>query len=327
MIFSGLRNGKSNCTGYESFSDKELINNFRSENWEFLSDNQKNQTLQELENREAVKAGRKPAKVTALQGDSYGGYNSNTETISINTNKYVGLQENTSYEILDSYYHESRHACQEHAGTPQELNTDEKSFDMIKLESMRDEGGHLYNYTNRNPYYDMQTNEMDSNTYAANKLMDNFDSFSSDKNYDKYLESRSEHFKSVNMSTQKYLSERQNMQSINADRAYKNSDISYGEYLRIKSEINASGEEKVLTDSKNTEDRLNYYKENINSYRNVNDAVQSKNYNHLYSSDKQVAKASADTIYADIMSKHQTEEGGTETNNTQNGNTMDNSNT
>ena len=328
MIFSGLKKGKSNCTGYEHLSDKELIGSFRTENWDSFKDSQKNQILQELENREALKAGREPAKVTSLQGDTYGGYNSNTETISINTNKYVGTQENTSYEVLDSYYHESRHACQEHARNSQELNTDEKSFDMIKVESMRDKDGHLYNYTNRNPYYDMQTNEMDSNTYAANKLMDNFDSFSSDKNYDKYLEARSEHFNSVNTSTQKYSVERQQMQNANVDRAYKNNDISYGEYAKIKNEINNSNDEKALTDSKNTEDRLNYYKENINSYRSTNDKDENRNHSQPSSADKQVAKNdNTNTMYSDLMSKREHEESAMQTDNTQNGNSMDNSNT
>ena len=112
----------------------------------------------------------------------YGEYNGNENTMFVNLN-------HSSYEVLDTYLHEARHAYQEKSVKKGE-GYDEHSFNMIKAENVVDENGNLYNYIEDGVGYDTACCELDANNEAMRTMLSYSEEFGSDPEYLNYLEER-----------------------------------------------------------------------------------------------------------------------------------------
>lgn len=176
-------------TPYKNLSTDELLSRFKSEEWSRYTQYERINTFQELENRYAVEQKRPVARIEAESSSlNYGSYNNGTNVIRINLND---SDINNSYEQLDSYYHESRHAYQYQA-VETGRGLDQHTRNMCNVEFT------AHNYVNEGPDYDIQTCEMDSNNTAATRMLEHSDRYKDDLEYQKYLDRRQEHFESVN---------------------------------------------------------------------------------------------------------------------------------
>lgn len=221
---------------FKNQSDEELLKNFRSENYaQIKSKSEKINLLQEVENRNAKEQGRPPCKVVPLDKKyelgCFGEYSEDKNTISVNMRDDIN-----PYEMLDTVYHEGEHAFQTHcvecrrAGKPMpEGALPKETLDMCEVESFyttkdnlhRGSGdmyldksspliGQYYNY-NATVDYRMCTSEIDSNTYAVGKVMQNRELWKGDPAYVNYLDSRikecSAFDEKINNGTMRYTQE------------------------------------------------------------------------------------------------------------------------
>ena len=168
-------------TPYTKLSQNELLDKFKTENWSKMTTDERINTLQELENRYALEQNRPVARVEAETVRSLGGSYSNfSNVIRVNV---TDLPNNNSFEQLDSYYHESRHASQYQAMKTGK-GIDQTTRNMCKVEL--DCG----NYAGQGDDYDMQTCEMDSNNTASQKMLEHSERYKGDANYRTYLKSK-----------------------------------------------------------------------------------------------------------------------------------------
>lgn len=258
MIF-GLGNRYAQTrisTPYSKLSERELLLRFKSDSWTNLTQQEKIDTIQELENRYAVEQKRPVAKIEPEENPSnYGSYAKSSNTIRI---RMDDSEFNTSYEMLDSYYHESRHA-QQYQAIESGKGLDETTRNICKTELHG-------NYVGGGKYYDMQTCEMDSNNYAADKMLSNKDLFDGDGRYDEYLERRQEHFENINNSCHKDADYRARQQMDNANRSLVHGTITDKQARQIKEQVYSDKDDPVLTESCYIEDRL----KEVNAERNTN---------------------------------------------------------
>lgn len=215
----------ANKKQYANATDKELLTNFRSENWDKLNANKRLAVLQEVENRNAASQGRTPCTVKSTDSkNEYGCYYPSSNRIEVNVNDYIKNENgerisNNSYQVLDTIYHEGEHAHQTNCvnnqiGPPKGLP--QTTRDMCEVEN----SGNNYKDVIE---YDHCTCELDSNNVAATKVMESKDIFRGDKKYDEYLADREQYFKqasNLDMSTVRM------QQNEAVYQAYKNGDIS-----------------------------------------------------------------------------------------------------
>lgn len=219
---------------YSSFSDNQLLDQFKTENWSKLEESDRIDVIQEMENRNAAQQGREPAEVvSSSRVTSYGSYNSMNNQMNVNVNNF------SSYETLDTFIHESNHAYQAHY-VENGVGYDEYTRNMMEVESMRDENGALYNYARISPQYDMQCNELDSNNRAAEFLISESDRYKTDQEYKDYIAERDGHFKDVNYALDNYQGIRTSMQNDQAYTSYVRGDISQEQYDNLSAGINDS---------------------------------------------------------------------------------------
>lgn len=217
---------------FSSYSNSQLIDQFNSNNWNALSADNRIGLVQEMENRTALEQGREPAMVVSSdRPGSYGSYNSLSNQMSINVNSF------SSYETLDTFYHESNHAYQAHC-VEKGVGYDAHTLDMMAVENARDQNGNLYNYAQQSPFYDMQCNELDSNNKAAQSMMAHSDSFKNDPAYQSYIAERNEHFTGVNNALDNHSDMRVSMQNDQAYTSYVRGDIGQEQYENLSNNIN-----------------------------------------------------------------------------------------
>lgn len=228
--------GFANKKQYADSTDKELLTNFRSENWDKLSNNKRIAVLQEVENRNAASQGRTPCTVKSTDSKSeYGCYYPSTNKIEVNVNDHIKGENgerisNNSYQVLDTIYHEGEHAHQKNCvnnqiGPPQGLSQTTRDF--CNIENSKDVYPEFDEKTGNQiggvMTYNHCTCELDSNNVAARKVMESKDIFRGDKKYDEYLDNREQYFKqasNLDMGTVR-------MEQYSAiDKAYDNGDIS-----------------------------------------------------------------------------------------------------
>ena len=217
---------------YSKFSNNQLLDSFKSDNWSQMKENDRVGVIQELENRTAAEQGREPAEVvSSSRVTSYGSYNSTTNQMNINVSNF------SSYETLDTFAHESNHAYQTYC-VNNEIGYDEYTRNMMGVETARDQNANLYNYARTSPQYDMQCNELDSNNKAASFVMGEKDRYSSDPAYKDYIAERDSHFKDVNTALDNNQAMRTSMQN---DQTYTSSvrgDITEETYNSLSESIN-----------------------------------------------------------------------------------------
>lgn len=215
---------KSERVDYAGFSDDQLMEQFKTENWSKLDESGRIDVIQEMENRNAVQQNREPAEVVSVSRvTSYGSYNNMNNQIKINVSSF------SSYETLDTYAHESNHAYQVHC-IEKGIGFDEYTRNMMEVETKRDENGKLYNYARTSPQYDMQCNELDSNNRAAGFLLSNSVRYKDDQGYKDYIAERNSHFKDVNYALDNNPEIRTSMQKDQIYTSYVRGDISQKQY-------------------------------------------------------------------------------------------------
>ena len=217
---------------YSKFSNNQLLDSFKSDNWSQMEENDRVGVIQELENRTAAEQGREPAVVvSSSRVTSYGSYNSTTNQMNINVSNF------SSYETLDTFAHESNHAYQTYC-VNNGIGYDEYTRNMMGVETARDQNGNLYNYARTSPQYDMQCNELDSNNKAASFVMGEKDRYSSDPAYKDYIAERDSHFKEVNTALDNNQAMRTSMQNDQTYTSYVRGDITEETYNSLSESIN-----------------------------------------------------------------------------------------
>ena len=217
---------------YSKFSNNQLLDSFKSDNWSQMKENDRVGVIQELENRTAAEQGREPAVVvSSSRVTSYGSYNSTTNQMNINVSNF------SSYETLDTFAHESNHAYQTYC-VNNGIGYDEYTRNMMGVETARDQNGNLYNYARTSPQYDMQCNELDSNNKAASFVMGEKDRYSSDPAYKDYIAERDSHFKDVNTALDNNQAMRTSMQNGQTYTSYVRGDITEETYNSLSESIN-----------------------------------------------------------------------------------------
>ena len=246
MIFGNKYAKTRISTPYSKLSEKELLSRFKSDSWAKLNQQEKIDTIQELENRYAVEQKRPVSKIEAEDNPyNYGSYAKSENTIRI---RMEDSEANTSYEILDSYYHESRHA-QQYQAIESGKGLDETTRNVCQTELRG-------NYVGGGKYYDMQTCEMDSNNYAADKMMSNKALFEGDEKYNEYLERRQEHFEEVNKSCHDDVDFRARQQIKNVDKSLARGSITEKQANQIKEQVYSDNDDPVLAVSCSIENKL-----------------------------------------------------------------------
>lgn len=217
---------------YSKFSNNQLLDSFKSDNWSQMKENDRVGVIQELENRTAAEQGREPAEVvSSSRVTSYGSYNSTTNQMNINVSNF------SSYETLDTFAHESNHAYQTYC-VNNGIGYDEYTRNMMGVETARDQNANLYNYARTSPQYDMQCNELDSNNKAASFVMGEKDRYSSDPAYKDYIAERDSHFKDVNTALDNNQAMRTSMQNDQTYTSYVRGDITEETYNSLSESIN-----------------------------------------------------------------------------------------
>lgn len=234
--------------------EKEVIQKFASKIWNQYSNNQKIGILQNLENIRAKRQGRRPVNIKEYNlKEFYGEYNGNENTMFVNLN-------HSSYEVLDTYLHEARHAYQEKSVKKGE-GYDEHSLNMIKAENVVDENGNPYNYIEDGVGYDTACCELDANNEAMRTMLSYSEEFGSDPEYLNYLEERKNHFQDVNETLKEEREQRQEIQKEQAEKAYYQGDLSEEEYTEIKEHVEENRMDRMEKDSPYIENSLDYTKE------------------------------------------------------------------
>lgn len=217
---------------YSKFSNNQLLDSFKSDNWSQMKENDRVGVIQELENRTAAEQGREPAEVvSSSRVTSYGSYNSTINQMNINVSNF------SSYETLDTFAHESNHAYQTYC-VNNGIGYDEYTRNMMGVETARDQNANLYNYARTSPQYDMQCNELDSNNKAASFVMGEKDRYSSDPAYKDYIAERDSHFKDVNTALDNNQAMRTSMQNDQTYTSYVRGDITEETYNSLSESIN-----------------------------------------------------------------------------------------
>ncbi len=291
-------------TSYAKDSNEELLNRFKTENWP-KDTSQRLEIIQELENRRAKEQNRPACKI-AQERTRLGSYYKGPKTrqfgeakdfkeerniIRVNiTDREIG-NVNNSYEMLDSYFHESRHAQQTFCKG--ELNPDTHAMCGVEIP---DNGTKYYNYNyegrtylgervelenskvlNDNNHYDMLTSEMDSNTYACENMIKLKDMYKDDPKYAEYLDRRLSHFKNTNELNNTHKYSRALRQHDMLDNAIEREHISKKDAINARKMIDTrvleNEGEPVVQDSIDCENRIKETLKELNYKSNVNSDI------------------------------------------------------
>lgn len=244
----------ANKKNYSKLSDKELLLNFRSENWNTLSNKDRVQVLQEVENRNATQQGRTPCTVVSKSGkEQYGCYYPSMDRIEVNVdneikNKDGSVTQNNSYQVLDTIYHEGEHAHQKNCvkngiDPPQGLH--KTTRDMCQVENTPGNYSGVIDYSNT-------TKELDSNNAAAKKVLESKGLFKDDPEFENYLEDREQYFERVN---NKNMSRVRMQQNEAVYQSYSNGDIDLKQHDNmLLNEI--PSEQPVFTEAKEVSEQI-----------------------------------------------------------------------
>lgn len=273
---------------YSHLSNDSLLNVFKSESWNTLDEEHRVAVFQEMENRSAKEQGREAAQIVSLNEPGlHGAYTSVSNQIR------VDVTNDSSYESLDTYLHESNHAYQTYCIATGAGDYDEHTRSMMQAEMARDERGYLYNYRTDSINYDMQCNELDSNNRAAAFMLSQKERFSADPEYRGYIEERADHYFNVTCCLEQYGDQRTDMQSAQAYAAYVRGDIGESQYAAISENLHSTNGQ--FTDS--TVEECANLNESIGAlnqeYQNARDLAEGNDYMGGIS-DSPVAETTAD---------------------------------
>lgn len=261
MIFSWGRRKQSldeRRTGTIVRTDDELLDSFKSDPWDQLTRADQVSVLQEMENRRALIQGRSPCKIVEINSNNlYGSYNDGTNRININ------FEDFSSYEILDTYIHESNHAYQ-HYCVANNCGYDYTTRSMLQAELAKDGFGNHYNYATQSLFYDLQYNELDSNNVAADFVISQYTRYNGDPQYADYIKERASHFSHVNSELDSLRSERASLQHDQAYTSFVRCDINGDQFEAIENRIqNSKTDDPMAQRSKSIDQKLQSLNANL----------------------------------------------------------------
>lgn len=289
---SNNHNSEQNETkDYSKFSNDQLLDSFKSDNWSQMKENDRVGVIQELENRAAAEQGREPAVVvSSSRVTSYGSYNSTTNQMNINVSNF------SSYETLDTFAHESNHAYQTYC-VDNGIGYDEYTRNMMGVETARDQNGNLYNYARTSPQYDMQCNELDSNNKAASFVIGEKDRYSSDPAYKDYVAERDSHFKDVNTALDNNQAMRTSMQNDQTYTSYVRGDITEETYNSLSESINDPNHvDPTVSESHTIGESLSLLNEELNA--DINEEMVEEN--NPYADGVEITESESNTETVDV---------------------------
>lgn len=287
---SNNHNSEQNQTkDYSKFSNDQLLDSFKSDNWSQMKENDRVGVIQELENRTAAEQGREPAVVvSSSKVTSYGSYNSTTNQMNINVSNF------SSYETLDTFAHESNHAYQTYC-VNNGIGYDEYTRTMMGVETARDQNGNLYNYARTSPQYDMQCNELDSNNKAVSFVIGEKDRYSSDPAYKDYVAERDSHFKDVNTALDNNQAMRTSMQNDQTYTSYVRGDITEETYNSLSESINDPNHiDPTVSESHTIGESLSLLNEELNA--DINEEMAEENNSYSGGVGTTESESSAETV-------------------------------
>lgn len=287
---SNNHNSEQNETkDYSKFSNDQLLDSFKSDNWSQMKENDRVGVIQELENRAAAEQGREPAVVvSSSRVTSYGSYNSTTNQMNINVSNF------SSYETLDTFAHESNHAYQTYC-VNNGIGYDEYTRNMMGVETARDQNGNLYNYARTSPQYDMQCNELDSNNKAASFVIGEKDRYSSDPAYKDYVAERDSHFKDVNTALDNNQAMRTSMQNDQTYTSYVRGDITEETYNSLSESINDPNHiDPTVFESHTIGESLSLLNEELNA--DINEEMAEENNSYADGVEITESESNAETV-------------------------------
>lgn len=251
-FFQGLfQRQKAPKTRLRSLTDEQLYDKFHEQNWGALKEVARIEVFQELENRNAARQNRPPARVVQEKNQWLLGsyrYDDKCDVIRICVDDVVGGKRNSALNQLDSYFHESRHACQRRM--PEEVWQDDFSANTGRLENLP------YNYMDAGDLYDLQTIEMDSNNAALDRVLELRDRFAGEEQFREYVQDRLEHFRQVNEKWQKWDFRMDEERRRNVYDSMREKDILPDEALQMREFFEEHKEGSVQEESRTQEERL-----------------------------------------------------------------------
>lgn len=274
FFWDGLKEQQqSEQINYSGLSDDELLDKFRSETWSGLDEEHRVAVFQEMENRSAAEQGREPAQVVSMDKPGYhGGYTDISNQITID------VTNDSSYESLDTYLHESNHAYQAYCIQNGEGNYNEHTLGMMQAEMARDERGNLYNYRSGGTIdYAVQCDELDSNNRAVSFMLAQEERFGDDPEYRAYMQDREDgYYSTVSNYLEHHGDMRAAMQQDQAYTAYVRGDISESQYDAISKNL---GSAQFIDSTAEESIRLNAAISELNqAYQNENDMTAEEDY-------------------------------------------------
>ncbi|MBO5287672.1 MAG: hypothetical protein J6B34_06055, partial [Clostridia bacterium] len=256
----------------ENASDDELLSQFKDENWTKINKNGRLEILQELEVRNSVYEDRDPAIVTfgddMKQGHN-GGYSHDRNAIRLNHN-YLGKDQ---FKLLATYFHESRHAQQ--TNSPEEL-VGHRTKLMCELERMpRNDNSGKMNYIGADENYKLyrtQVSEMDSNNYAAAKMLSLSENFKGEEKYYSHLADAEGKLKEANEAVERVQYERAQVLNSNLDQGLAAEKISEAERIE-QNKINCViSKDELVVQSRELEKQLHQKLEKYKKQAQSSDA-------------------------------------------------------
>lgn len=172
------------------------MDDFKTENWEKLTPQERKNSLQYLENKVAAEEGRSPRKIKVdktLKDGECGYYSDgvfNRNNIYINEDYLYSNAPSKQYEAMDTVLHEGRHAYQSDCvkGRIEVHKDDEAKLSDWKKNAATEEYNPFGNDKASYSYYRFQPVEDDANNFAKKKMEGYSDIYSSDPNYRNYIE-------------------------------------------------------------------------------------------------------------------------------------------
>ncbi len=241
-----------NQSPYASYSEDELLDNFKTENWTSLDSDQRIAVLQEMENRRAAEQGRPIEKIHPLNEPNYYGYYSSEDK-----GIYVDIENFGPYQALDTYIHESNHARQEHCQNADPYT--QAIFDVQNIPGI---------YHGDGPAYDMQSLEQDSNNQALRFMLDQKERFGEDPSYQEYIQNRAEHFENVNHFMDNHPGYQQLVEQEQVKNAYMWNSISGEEHDALIEKLNDPDyRSPVVQETQQLNQELQSYNQQINQDR------------------------------------------------------------
>ena len=226
-IFGGKKLRTAVSDDYSKYSEQQLFDQLKSENWNIKNDKDKIAVLQEIENREAAAHNRPAATVVQAHGSNYGSYNYGAHSIEIR------LTDN-QFEDLDTLFHESEHASQRIAPIS-DVSFSENDKKLMRIEDMTSSDGMNSHYNKYgSSLYKVMTSELDANNAAIEKVSSFKKEFMDEEKFQEYLVGRQEYYDGLADAIDMKSSEKKAALLNTVECAYVRNELNDSEYNELR---------------------------------------------------------------------------------------------